>query len=201
MNCSCNLCGITSFKTNQAYQRHLQTNKHKLRQENTREDLFQCNQCTKWYCGKSGLSHHKNICHITKISIPEELPTVTASLPSGTVQENLQQQIDELKQAFEIERQEMKAQIAILLDKHAGSGTTNNNTNNIETQNVHIININAFGNENTDYIDDKAILACIGRVYKSIPALLEKIHFDPKHPENHIGGHRPPKTPTIVVVM
>ena len=34
-------------------------------------------------------------------------------------------------------------------------------------------------------LDDKAILACIGRVYKSIPSLLEKIHFDPKHPENH----------------
>ena len=81
----------------------------------------------------------------------------------------------------------MKAQIAMLLDKHAG--TTNNNTtntNNIETQqNNFTININSFGNENTDYIDDKAILACISKVYKSIPSLLEKIHFDPKHPENH----------------
>ena len=183
--CSCNLCGIASFKTNQAYQRHLQTNKHKFRQENTREDLFQCNQCNKWYCGKSGLSHHKNTCNISKISIPEEQPT--ASPPIITVQENLQQQIDEIKQAFEKERQEMKAQIAMLLDKHTGgSGTTNNNTTqNIETQNVHIININAFGNENTDYLDDKAILACISKVYKSIPSLLEKIHFDPNHPENH----------------
>jgi len=35
------------------------------------------------------------------------------------------------------------------------------------------------------HIDDKAILQCIGRVYKSIPALLQKIHFDPHHPENH----------------
>jgi len=89
-----------------------------------------------------------------------------------------------MKQAFEKERQEMKTQIAMLLDKHATT-TTNHNTNNIETQNINIININAFGNENTDYLDDKAILACIGRVYKSIPSLLEKIHFDPQHPENH----------------
>ena len=73
----------------------------------------------------------------------------------------------------------------MLLDKHAGTTTNNNTSNtNIETQNINII-INAFGNENTDYLDDKAILACIDRVYKSIPSLLEKIHFDPKHPENH----------------
>jgi len=83
---------------------------------------------------------------------------------------------------FEKEREEMKAQIAMLLDKHA---STTNNTN-IDTQNNNItININAFGNENIDYIDDKAILQCIEKVYKSVPALLEKIHFDPQHPENH----------------
>jgi hypothetical protein len=91
----------------------------------------------------------------------------------------LELKMDELKQAFEKERQEMKTQIAMILDKHAGTIT-----NNIETQNINI-HINSFGNENTDYIDEKAILACIGRVYKSIPSLLEKIHFDPKHPENH----------------
>ena len=45
--------------------------------------------------------------------------------------------------------------------------------------------INAFGKENVEYLDDKTIAACIERVYKSIPAILEKIHFDPKHPENH----------------
>jgi hypothetical protein len=115
--------------------------------------------------------------------------------------------MEEMKQAYEKERQEMKKerqemkkerqamkkefeknmkeQINKILEKHAGGGGTTNNNTNIETQqNIHI-HINAFGNENTDYLDDKAILACIGRVYKSIPSLLEKIHFDPKHPENH----------------
>jgi hypothetical protein len=86
-----------------------------------------------------------------------------------------------LREQFQKESDELRRQVSLLLDRN----TTQINTNNIETQNVNIININAFGNENTDYIDDKAILACIGRVYKSIPSLLEKIHFDPKHPENH----------------
>jgi predicted RNA binding protein with dsRBD fold (UPF0201 family) len=100
--------------------------------------------------------------------------------------------MDEMVLAFDKERQVMKKefedsmteQINKILEKNAGT-TNNTNNTNIETQNINIININAFGNENTDYIDDKAILTCIGRVYKSVPSLLEKIHFDPKHPENH----------------
>jgi hypothetical protein len=93
--------------------------------------------------------------------------------------ETMQQKLD----LYEKEREEMKAQIAMLLDKHANPSVQTTNIDN-QTNNI-TININAFGKENTDYLDDKAILACIGRVYKSIPSLLEKIHFDPKHPENH----------------
>jgi len=187
---SCNSCGIASFKTNQSYQRHLQAKKHVLRQEKAREDLFQCNKCNKWYCGKTGLSHHKSICCISQISISEKIIDAV-SIPLILHQ---QKGHADLKEAFEIERQQMKLafeesmkeQINQILEKYAKTGTTNHNTNNnnIETQNINII-INAFGNENTDYIDDHTILACIGRVYKSIPSLLEKIYFDPKHPENH----------------
>ena len=39
------ICGIATFRTNQAFQRYVHSNKHKLRQENTREDLN--NQCNK----------------------------------------------------------------------------------------------------------------------------------------------------------
>lgn len=56
-------------------------------------------------------------------------------------------------------------------------------TNNIKTQNNIIIN--CFGNENLDYITDKVILHCMNKIYGSIPLLIEKIHFDPEHPENH----------------
>ena len=59
----------------------------------------------------------------------------------------------------------------------------NTTTNNIETQNI--ININCFGNENMDYITDKIILQCISKVYGSIPMIIERIHFDPEHPENN----------------
>lgn len=85
-----------------------------------------------------------------------------------------------LKQEQE-EKEALKKKIEELLlsNTQPTIGTQNNTQNNIT------ININAFGKENTDYIDDNEILACIDRVYKSIPALIEKIHFDPDHPENH----------------
>jgi hypothetical protein len=102
----------------------------------------------------------------------------------NTVQEERRHRQLEREEALK-EREELRTQISLLMDKHNTPSTNCNNTNNIETQQNITININAFGNENTDYLDDKAILGCIGRVYKSIPSLLEKIHFDPKHPENH----------------
>jgi len=192
----CDKCGFASFKTEQSFQGHLLTKKHLMIQENVRHDLFQCKTCNKWYCGRSGLSHHKQTCTSSKKLNPTPMISEQYVEANGTpvaqisnVQKDttyVQEILNEMNKAFQKERQEMKAQIAMLLDKHAGTINNNTtNTNNIETQNINIININAFGNENTDYLDDKAILACISRVYKSIPSLLEKIHFDPRHPENH----------------
>ena len=183
----CERCGFASFKTEQSFQGHLLTKKHLMRQENVRKDLFQCKTCSKWYCGRSGISHHNKTCGSKNSNsnlIITEQPVSHAQKDTPSV---IQDIVNEMKQAFDKERQEMKAQIAMLLEKHAGNttNTTNNQIDNSTNNNNITININAFGNENTDYIDDKAILACIGRVYKSIPSLLEKIHFDPKHPENH----------------
>ena len=199
-----------SFKSNKYLQQHLKCQRHATRIKNSTPHLpqFVCDGCGKKYCHRQSLHTHKPSCIVVH-SVPEI--TLTIEEPTYTVDQliiELKHDIDcqklefqkeqaSLKQAFEKERQEMKIafeetmkeQINKILEKHAGTtnnnNTTNTNTNNIETQQNITININAFGNENTDYIDDKAILACIGRVYKSIPSLLEKIHFDPKHPENH----------------
>jgi hypothetical protein len=106
-------------------------------------------------------------------------------LQNAVVEERKLHQLE--RKQHQLERDELRTQIALLLDKYSTGNTTNshnNSHNKIENQNI-TININAFGNENLEYIDDKAITECISRVYKSIPSLLEKIHFDPEHPENH----------------
>ena len=189
----CNDCK-TSYARKYLLSQHLKSRKHTTRIEHA-SSLCSC-ACGKSYTHKNSLEYHKKTCDFK----PIEITTSSAQNDRQTATEILIETMQHKLEVYEKEREEMKAQIALLLDKHvsltrASVQTTNHNTttnnNNIETQNINII-IKAFGNENTDYIDNKAIIACIGRVYKSIPALLEKIHFDPKHP---IGGLRPPKTP------
>jgi hypothetical protein len=182
----CNDCK-TSYARKYLLSQHLKSIKHKKRTENT-TTLLTC-ECGKSYSHKNSLEYHKKTCKFepnicTHIPVPV---TVTTTPPPSNATEILLETMQQKMEMYEKEREEMKAQIAMLLEKHAGNttNTTNNQIDNSTNNNNITININAFGNENTDYIDDKAILACIGRVYKSIPSLLEKIHFDPKHPENH----------------
>ncbi len=184
---SCTSCNLT-FKSKKCLQAHYKTKKHFT---GNKESKYKC-PCGKSYSYRQGLYSHKQTCTYIPNNSNEE-----PQISNGSTSEiqTLRTENEELKRMYENseserkkEIEEMKAQIAMLLDKHAG--TTNNNSTNIDTQhiekqqNIHI-NINAFGNENIDYIDDKSILQCIEKVYKSVPALLEKIHFDPQHPENH----------------
>ena len=173
----CSICN-TTFKTKTNYKKHLKTKRH-LKRSNEVSPL-KC-LCGKIYSFRESLCIHRKTCTIYQTSLKSNV-TINA------MQEKLEkyeQEKTEMQSKYEKEREEMRAQIALLLERNAGNGTTTNTTN-IDTQNNTInIHINAFGKENVEYLDDKTIAACIERVYKSIPAILEKIHFDPKHPENH----------------
>jgi hypothetical protein len=193
MDYHCTTCDM-SFKTNKCLQQHLKCKRHADRMTNPSPiRKYECSSCGKKFPYRQSMHVHKTSCGV----VPSEND-------AASIQEILRQKMDDMEHAFEKERREMKLafeesikerqemkivfeesmkeQINKILENHAGP--TQNISNHIGTQNINI-NINAFGNETTDYIDNKAILACIGRVYKSIPYLLEKLHFDPKHPENH----------------
>ena len=173
----CNDCK-TSYARKYLLSQHLKSRKHTTR---IKHDASLCScDCGKSYTHKNSLEYHKKNCDFKSTALPvrNNSPTATEMLL-----ETMQHKLD----VYEKEREEMKAQIALLLDKHASStrvSVQTTSTTNIENQHINI-NINSFGNENTDYIDNKSFLASISKVYKSIPSLLEKIHFDPKHPENH----------------
>ena len=60
---------------------------------------------------------------------------------------------------------------------------TTNNDNRITQNNYYILN--AFGNENTDYINKEMVDKFIkDGAYASISKLVKEIHFHPEHPDN-----------------
>ena len=190
MNLHCIPCNMP-FKCKKYLEQHLKCKRHtdRINEQSCSAGLrYECNVCGKKYSIRQSLHAHMKLQSCVVIeTTPVSATSIKDNIPH---QPSVKEIVDEMKQAFDKERLEMKLefeetmkeQINKILEKHAG--TTNNNTTNIETQNINII-IKAFGNENTDYIDNKAILSCISKIYKSIPTLLEKIHFDPNHPENH----------------
>ena len=164
----CETCN-SDFKNEACYKKHLNTSRHILRSSDSAFIPISC-ICGKVYSYQRSLNaHHKNCVQY---------------VDSKTETEN---ELRDKLNLYEKKQEELEAKIAMLLERNnASTTTTNTNSNNTNSNNQNItININAFGHENTDYLDEKTILSCIDRVYKSIPSLLEKLHFDPKHPENH----------------
>ena len=87
-------------------------------------------------------------------------------------------------------------------DNSSGSGSSVTNTTNIQAQTViqtqnNVVNvavsgdvnntlvINNFGNENKEYIAIEFIRQCLNQGHHGIPPMIDKIYFDPEHPENH----------------
>ena len=185
----CTTCN-KEFNRKDNYERHLKSPMHLRKVQD--DGTFSC-VCGKRYLQSQGLSRHKRTCRV----ITDE----------ANKMESLEKHNEELIK----EREEMRQQIEELFDKfaqiqpnqlpqtnqppppsvqNANNTTTNShsfNTNNINSQtnnNLHV-HINSFGNENLDYITNDFIHGCVNRIYESVPTILQKMHFDPEHPENH----------------
>lgn len=79
----------------------------------------------------------------------------------------------------------LKERIADLEEKLKSRPLTSN-TVNIENQSIQqnfIINVKNFGNENMDYLSHEFLTSCL--ISNNIVPLIESIHFDAEHPENH----------------
>jgi hypothetical protein len=157
----CDDCCCGFYKI-QHFDRHLASNKHNLRISNDKIHLHSCSICQQTFSHLSGLSRHRAKCK------------------ENEVKEVLKVDILEKKVV------ELSKKVEDL--ENSKKDTTNINTqNNIEKQNNvnNNIIINCFGRENLEYITDKVIIHCMQHIYGSLPLLIEKIHFDPDHPENH----------------
>ena len=188
----CKLCE-KSFTRERNYENHLLCRSHILREIN-KQSMFEC-ICGKSFNQRNGLYRHRTTCTVTE-----------TDLKLKALEERLEQQ--------EKEKQELRSQISLLLDTHSENPPTPNTTmidtqniidtqtnidtqniidtqtnidtqNIIDTQNNIVVNINSFGNENIEYLDDDTVIDCIKQLHNSVPAIIEKVHFHPKHPENH----------------
>jgi len=137
----------------------------------------------KCVCGKSfsyrqGLNTHKKTCTYTE-------PVIESSKILQVLQDKLDKK-DQENQEMREEMDELRKQVEMLLSKSTKNTTNNIQTlNSIENQNVHIV-VNSFGHENIDHLTDQIICKLIKTApFTSVPLLIEKIHFDPEHPENH----------------
>ena len=163
----CETCKI-SFTRKGSLERHNESKSHKKRiDKNT--TMHVCS-CGKSYVYRQALHTHRKKCN--------------KALDGA---ENIAESDNE-------EVKKLKSQVNMLMDKvnemtkNQQKSVTNNTKietqNNIENQNV-TVTINAFGQENMDYLTDNILMKCVERIYNCIPVLVEKMHFDPKHPENH----------------
>jgi hypothetical protein len=89
------------------------------------------------------------------------------------------------------EMDELRKQVETLIGNNGKNIASNNNStignqNNIQNQQNVNITVNSFGSENIDHITDQIICKLIKTApFTCVPQLIEKIHFDPEHPENH----------------
>ena len=83
------------------------------------------------------------------------------------------------KEKMEVEKEKMEVEKEKMRDEIKELTRMIGNINNYQ------ININSYGKENLKYITTDFITQLIKIPYASVPKLIEHIHFNPDHPENH----------------
>jgi len=138
-----------------------------------------CQYCEKTFTRKTGLTKHLKCCKQKKIFEEEKH------------EKDIKIEVLEKEKAIMTKEYEgLKDKIEDLLIELSKNGvnTTNNNTTNMTNSHNTIhntININNYGNENTEYLKNDYLNNLLQGAFTAIPKLIENIHFNPQHPENH----------------
>ena len=115
-----------------------------------------CKYCNKEYSRIDNLTRHLKICKNKK-----DKDKII----------KMEKELEEFKKTQSINTQSINTQ--------------NNNITKNSHNTTNTININNYGDENLSFLKSKDFLALFNGVYTALPKLIEKIHFNPKHPENH----------------
>ena len=133
-----------------------------------KNEKFFCDFCDRKFSSKKHkYRHQKHNCKMRK------------NLDSKNKEFQLESEIEKLRD--EIKKKDDK----IATMEHTNVSNVQNNINNINIKEQNII-INNYRDENIDYITNKVLEKLItASPFTSIPRLMECIHFNSKHPENH----------------
>ena len=140
------------------------------------ETQFICQYCNKCFTRRNNLTRHIDIwCKHTPSTVNKLISNNKVMVMQMAEKDKLVAEKDKIMT-------ELKKQIEILLDK-VGDTTNVNNTN---TNTNNVIVLNGFGNEDLSYITGDFVNNLIkAGPYGCIPKLVKRVHFHPKHKENH----------------
>jgi len=127
---------------------------------NMHNEKYKCSFCNKYYTNNSNMRKHERKCIKKKEFINQHDKII-----------KMEKELEEFKKTQSINTQSINTQ--------------NNNITKNSHNTTNTININNYGDENLSFLKSKDFLALFNGVYTALPKLIEKIHFNPKHPENH----------------
>ena len=153
--------------------------------------MCQCHYCSKVFSCISALYRHMRLnCKIKKQHEKEKEEKYNELIQRI---ENNEKNTENNKKIFEEEINQLRNQLKEEKEKnnklnqiiHKQINKTEIETqNNIENQNVTInFNLQAFGREDLNKIDDKYIIEALKRGIASVPLLTERVHLNIKYPE------------------
>ena len=134
----------------------------------------ECKYCKKNFTRKSGLTKHLNICKVKKDA---EILVINQNEEMN----KMKKEIEELKK----------------LNIHTQNNITTNNNNINNSKNIII---NNYGNEDLKHLRSKDFANLLNGIYSAVPKLIEKIHFDPEHPENQNIKYTNQKSPYLKII-
>ena len=165
---------------------------YELLEENQSILENQCSYCKKTYSNRCNLLRHLRACkHKKDIYMKEKLLNLLTKQKEETdilkkKNETIVKQIEDLQ----IKLTENTNAIVKTSNKNNTSKNNSNNTKNSHNtinntnNNTNNINIISYNNTKTDHITKEDWLKIMTKCTQAVPHLVEKIHYDPKVPEN-----------------
>ena len=176
------------------------------------KDCYRCRFCLKTFSSDSNLTRHLNQknCKLKNDNVaiyerelgiePPDVPPLTCRFcyvkysKRQSYQRHMNSECKEkLKYENELQRKVLsnRKEVAEAKVSLNGSHNTNCQNNTVNNNNIYLPPMNAFGNENVDYITTKMLLKQIELckdltdITATVKTFTQLIHAHPAHPENH----------------